>query len=67
LGYSGVDGAARGKVDPLWEEYSDTMREMWARSGLMPSASPHVNDSESFGDLLVDGLLDAIRSYRVGG
>jgi Sulfotransferase domain len=114
----GLMARARGKVDPLWEEYSDTMREMWNRSGLMPSADvsdgqmaaaceayteqvkafvpaerllvwgpkdgweplctflevpvpeapfPHVNDSESFGDMLVDGALDAIRSYRAAG
>ncbi|MBE2319349.1 hypothetical protein DVA67_025460 [Solirubrobacter sp. CPCC 204708] len=110
----GLMARARTKVDPLWAEYSDTMREMWARSELMTQDSsdeemaaacerytqdmrrlvpadrllvwlpkdgweplcaflevpvpdapfPHVNDSESFGDMLVDGALDAIRDYR---
>jgi hypothetical protein len=31
----GLMARARTKVDPLWAEYSDMMREMWTRSGLM--------------------------------
>lgn len=31
----GLMARARTKVDPLWAGYSDTMREMWSRSGLM--------------------------------
>jgi len=30
--------AARRHVDPLWDETTDMLQEMWRRSGLMPSA-----------------------------
>jgi hypothetical protein len=34
-GLMGHLSAARGLVDPQWQNYTDLMREMWQRSGLM--------------------------------
>jgi hypothetical protein len=107
--------AARRHVDPLWDETTDMLQEMWRRSELMPSADvtdaemaaacdryteevkatvpadrllvwspqegweplcaflelpvpdgpvPHINDSDSFGDLIVGGALAAIQQDR---
>jgi hypothetical protein len=111
----GLMAAARRKVDPLWDELTDTLQEMWRRTELMPSKDvtdaemaaaceryteevkatvpaerllvwspkdgweplcaflelpvpdapfPRVNDSESFGDMLIDSSLAAIQQYR---
>lgn len=111
----GLMAAARRKVDPLWDELTDTLQEMWRRTELMPSKDvtdaemaaaceryteevkatvpaerllvwspkdgweplcaflelpvpaapfPRVNDSESFGDMLIDASLAAIHQYR---
>ncbi len=40
----GLMAAARRKVDPLWDELTDTLQEMWRRTELMPSKD--VTDAE---------------------
>jgi hypothetical protein len=111
----GLMAAAQSRVDPQWDAWSETLREMWTVSGLLngsdttdewmidafnrhndavkayvpaerllvwqpqdgweplctflelpvPAAPlPHINDSDSFGDMIIDNALRAIQESR---